>query len=362
MPSPHHVRAPGHRAPFCRAAALAAVALALSAASATAQTHGAAAASRVASRHDRENAFANPGFDFTHGDDLPEAKKKTLFRRPSRPTSREQMDLAEAYEKAGKRKKALKAYDALVRGWHHAPETLEAQLGAARMAEALGKRDRAFDEFRYLLVFFGDRLPAEAVLARMIHLADEQRGRGKKDSALRMYTRVAGHAPQWPESRRALLAAARICEEQKEYSEAIRLCNLLLARSPESAEAAAAAHLSGRCGYRVAVKQDRDDSLCVKALSALSFALREFPGEAAAEQTAALLEDLSARRAGIQFQTAAFYDRVRHNPAAAAISYREFARRFPGTPQAVAALARAAELDPGSAPAVPTNPEPPAKP
>ena len=193
-------------------------------------------------------------------------------------------------------------------------------------------------------MFFGDRLPSEAVLDRMLGLAEKSEDLGKTGDALTMYKRIADHAPGWPKTRRALLSAARICEADQEYSEAIRLCNRLLARAPGSREASAAAHLSGRCGYRLAAKHDRDDSLCLKAIASLSRAGEEYPGEKGADETARMLEELSARRVGDQFEVAAFYDKVRRNPAAAIVSYREFARRFPGTPEALRALERADEL------------------
>ncbi|MGI6495182.1 MAG: outer membrane protein assembly factor BamD [Kiritimatiellia bacterium] len=339
-----------HRAParalFPRVLCAAALS-AFVAGAAMAQHRGAAAASRVSSRHDVESGLDSPHAFGADGDGLPAAKAPSLFCRPARKTPREQLGWAESLERAGELGKASKAYDTLVHSWPHAPEALDAQLGVARLADARGKSVCAFDEYRYLLVYFADRIPAAAVLDRMIHIADARLDCGKSDSALKMYAQIAAHAPQWPQSRRALLAAARICEGKKEYADAIRHCNILLARSPGSVEAAAAAHLSGRCGYRIARKQHRDDALCAKALSALSFAMREFPDEADAAATAELLRDLTARRVALQFEAAAFYDRIRRNPSAAVVSYREFARRFPGTPEAARALARAEELEAG---------------
>lgn len=324
---------------------LAAAVLAM-AATASAQ-YGSAPGTRAAARHmGYESSMSNPDvFDASRDDDLPRRKEKSFWHRPARDTSAEQFELANRLEREGRRKAATKAFDALVHRWPEAKETLESQLGVARLFEARGRRMRAFEEYRYLLVFFGDRLPAGAVLDRMVGLADAAADDGDESDALKMYAMIAKDAPEWPKSRHALLAAARLCEKDKEYSEAIRHCNKLLARAPDSAEAAIAAHLSGRCGYKLAQKHRRDDSLCTKAMASLSRASQEYPGEDRAEETAKMFETLSLRRAADQFETAAFYDRIRHNPSAAVISYREFARRFPDTPEAERALARASELE-----------------
>ncbi len=309
--------------------------------------YGSSPGARAAARHiGYDNNMPNPDvFNASHGDDLPRRKEKSFWHRPQCDTSADQFALANRLEHEGRRKDATKAFDALVHRWPEAAETMESQLGVARLFEARGKRMRAFEEYRYLLVFFGDRLPAGIVFDRMVNLADAAADDGDESDALKMYTIIAKDAPEWTKTRHALLSAARLCEADKDYSEAIRHCNKLLARAPGSAEAAIAAHLSGRCGYRLAQKHRRDDSLCTKAIASLSRACQEYPGEDRANETAQMLETLSLRRVGDQFETAAFYDRIRHNPSAAIISYREFARRFPGTPEAKQALARADELE-----------------
>ena len=309
--------------------------------------YGSAPGTRAAARHmGYENSIGSPDvFDASRDDDLPSRKEKSFWHRPSRDTSAEQYALANRLEREGKRKAATKAFDALVHRWPEADETMASQLGVARLYEARGKRMRAFEEYRYLLVFFGDRLPAGEVLNRMARLADAAADDGDESDALKMYAIIAKDAPEWPKTRHALLSAARLCEADKEFSDAIRHCNKLLARAPNSAEAAVAAHLSGRCGYRLAQKHKRDDSLCTKAIASLSRACQEYPGEDRAKETAEMLEKLSLRRVSDQFEVASFYDRIRHNPSAAVISYREFARRFPGTPEAARAIARADELE-----------------
>lgn len=327
--------------------ALAAIGAALAMAAPASAQHVAPSARMAPGRAGYGNAMPGQAdvFDVGGSDDLPERKEKSIWHRPKFDTSAEQFKLASGLEHDGRRKAAAKAFDALVHRWPESPEAMESQLGVARLYESLGKRMRAFEEYRYLLVFFGDRLPAAAVLERMLKIADTAKDLGDEGDALTMYGRIADHAPAWPKTRRALLEAARLCEADKEYSDAIRFCNRLMARAPDSAEAAVAAHLSGRCGYRLAQKHDRDDSLCTKAIASLSRATAEYPEEPSAGETAKMLETLLARRVGDQFKVAEFYDKVRKNPSAAVVAYREFARRFPGTAEAATALARASELE-----------------
>ena len=82
-------------------------------------------------------------------------------------------------------------------------------------------------------------------------------------------------------------------------------------------------------------------------------ALVAAPGSPDAPRATERERELSARQTAQAFERAAFYDRIRGKPEAAAIAYRDFLRRFPDAAEAPRVRARLAEIEPGAEPPAP---------
>lgn len=279
--------------------------------------------------------------------DRPERKEPSFWHRPNAASATLQLLRARRIEAAGSKRSATRAYDALVHTWHDAPEAPEAQQGVARLLEARGKYDDAFDAYQYLLCYFADSVPADQMLARQFAIANHYRAEGGITRARRMFAIIARTAPQWPRARVALLQAGLLEEEDDDSESAAATFERVLGSYPGSDEARDAAYLAARCRYHLAQRFRRDETATSRGLSAAAMALRDYPDhpEAAALQT--MLAEMRLQYTALRFEAAAFYDNARHPPSAALAAYRDFLRRCPApSPQADTARRRIAALEP----------------
>jgi tetratricopeptide (TPR) repeat protein len=298
-----------------------------------------------------EPGSADPLAEDVAAMDRPERKQPSFWHRPSATNAAAQLARGRAFEQRGALRDATSAYLALVHAWHNATEAPDAQWGAARTFEARRRYVRAFEEYRYLLAFFGERVPSGEVLARQMAIANHLREGHSRDRARGMYEEIARAAPHWSGTPEALLRAGALYEDDGENEQAALVYERLLSQAGQSPEAAAAAFRAAACRYRLARRYERDEAACARALSALSLALRDYPDRPERDTAAQQLTELKNVRAQRQFEAAAFYERVRRDPQAAAAAYREFLRRFPDSAQAEAARDRLAALSPdGAAP------------
>lgn len=271
----------------------------------------------------------------------PERKAEGFWRRgPQADTAAGQFALARQLEARGAWRQATRAFDALVRRWPNAPEAAAAQMKVAEMLEKRRKYADAFDEYLYLLHHYPGQFPTEEVLGRMFAIANHYRGRGSDSRAMEMFRQIARLAPGWSRAPAALLQVGLLQREARDLDLAAATFERIVGEYPGSEEARDAAAQAAECRYLLARRYPHDEAVALRAISALTVALRTFPDHPERRRLEAQLEEMRTRHAERHYRAAAFYDSPRHPRSAAVAAYREFLRRFPDAPQAAAARKR----------------------
>lgn len=288
----------------------------------------------------------------------PELKERRFwFGRPDQDTPAEQLAHAVRLEKAGRRRSARRAYDALVHEWGDAPEAAEAQLGVAALHEAAGNLVDAFREYQYFIEHYASGVEVgglgyQKVVEQQFAVANSLRdklGTGWFSSpdvevVASMFRHIVRNAPEWSRAPECLLLAGAAYESEKMYAEAIVAYDALASRYPASDLRLDALYRAGACRYRISEKYPRDERSLNHALAALSRAFREDPRHPMAEAASKQIAELSRRRATMLFERAEFYDRIRKNPQAAIIAYEQFLTTCPASAEAPWVRDRVAQL------------------
>ena len=311
----------------------------------------------------------NPSASAAGGDDnpfvardraaAPELKTPChLWGAPAENDPSSQLRRARAFEEAGRRKAARKAYDALVHNWGASAEAPVAQLSVARLQEAAGNLEEAFSEYQYYLERYAGVNPAPdygwldivrsqyGIAAALLSKC----GRGPFDVSpslvASMFRHVVQNAPDWEKAPLAAISEGRARERDHDWDSAIAAYDRLLAKYPSSDVAVEACYRAGECRWRVSEKWPNDERALVNALETMRRSLRLDPSHPMAAATAERVAALSARASRMAWERAEFYDRIRKNPAAARLAYEEFLRLYPASAEAPAVRARLAALPP----------------
>jgi tetratricopeptide (TPR) repeat protein len=285
----------------------------------------------------------------------PAKKRPSFFHRPSRATPEAQLAYADALRKAGRLRRAGKQYRALVHQWHAAPQAPVAQHGFASVLDQRRKWRRAFDEYQYLIDYFAGEFAYEAVLERQFVIAQRlmtERVRllyiplfRAPERALPLFEQIVKNAPAWTRAPKAQFLVGAIHEQGRDYDLAATSYETLGLRYPLSDLAAEAQYRRARCLYRLAKAAPRDEQVCREALSALSAFTVDRPADPHAKEASAWLAELKNHLAGLHYERATFYDKMKTRPRAALIAYTDFVKRFPASAQAEAARARMEALE-----------------
>jgi tetratricopeptide (TPR) repeat protein len=314
---------------------------------------------------DEDEFFSKP----LDGSSEQELKTPTMFLRPSQTTPAAQLAFARSLESDGSVRRARRAYDALVHRWHSAPEAPVAQLSVARMREKAGKMLRAFAEYQYAVDYFSGHFAFDDVLDRQFAIANQLRGDLDKgflgfgreagaDEVVALFRHIARNAPAWHRAPECYLMMGLTFEAEDRFDEAVTPYETLATRYPGNKLVESAMFRAAACRYRLATKNPRDEMTLRNALSSLAATRRDYPDHPEMAQVLQWTDELRGRLTHMHHERAAFYDRIRKNPAAAVVAYGEFLRMFPNAEEAAAVGERIAVLTPRAAQQVPsTDPE-----
>jgi len=283
-----------------------------------------------------------------------ERKTPSFFRRPAEHTPAAQWQRVQRLEGEGRKRKAIKAANALVRKWHHSPEAAQAQLAIGRLQEARGDLTAAFDEYQYLIDHFAGLFPFQEVLTRQYQIANHLLKPPKtflgltlaslEDVRLR-FEQIARNAPNWELAPDALFKAASCHELDNDPFAAADGFARLQTRYPAAPAAVAAAVEEIRIRRALAAKYPMDAALTRRAVAAIDNALRAYGDHVNRDEMAAWRRELYEAAMARAYERAAFYDGKRPQPRAALVAYREFLRTYPDAPQAEAVRLRIGELE-----------------
>ncbi len=334
-----------------RPAALAAALLALLAA-------GPASAARPSGAA-RSPSGGSDGPAWTPKDPAAAPEHKTpwhLLGAPAEDTAEAQFARARRFEGRKDWSAAISAYQSLVHNWGSSPEAPGAQLSIARLLEFTGEYEEAFKEYQYYLEHYGASGGGEFgyadVVAAQFACANQLRTQVSASPwspsyalVSAMFRRIAENAPDGPRAAESVFLQAMCLELGGADEKAVPVYERLVAKYPDSALAPTARYRAAFCRGRLADDSPNDGRTLSHAIEALRAALAVAPDAPDAARAAERERELSARQTAQAFERAAFYDRVRGKPEAAAIAYRDFLRRFPDAAEAPRARARIAEIE-----------------
>lgn len=283
-------------------------------------------------------------------------RRPSMFRRPDRESPSEQLAWAGALAAAGKTRKALKQYRALVHQWHTSPEAARAQEAYARLFLKQGKHHRAFDEFQYLIDHFTGEFAYADVIEQQFriahHIMTKRRaqwfgmpGFTSPGLALPYFEKVVANAPGGKRAPESQFYIGVIHEQGGDYEEAVAAFRTAYSRHRDSDFAVDARFRYAYNLYRIAQSAPRDKALCRGAFSELAGFVRLHPQSGHVETAEKHMNELRERLAGMYYDVALFYDRPVYKPRAALIAHTDFIRKFPSSDMAPEAKKRIDELE-----------------
>ncbi len=269
-----------------------------------------------------------------------------IFHRADKSPPASQLAAAEALEEGNRRSAACSAYNRLVRSHPFSAEAATAQMKLGRLLEKMGKYKDAFEEYRYMLYYYPESVPADSVLRQMYAIANYFATNGSERRGRDCYLDIANVAPQWRHAPDALFQAGLIQKNRKDYFDAAESFDRIISSGYGTPLAKTAADQYALTLYALSRKYPEDESMRSRAIAAAKAALRD--GDLASPNRTALtdaLDFLISRRYASNFEKAAFYDKSRFGDETKIAAYREFLRRFPAAPQAEKAKRRLSELE-----------------
>lgn len=302
----------------------------------------------------QNSGTAAPVFKETDPYEKPDRKEPSMWHRPGADTPAAQLALAARYEKEKRLSRAISANRSLVHKWHNAREAVTAQLNLARLLEEDGAYEDAFLEYQYLITYFAGQFPFLDTLDRQYRCANvichtDHTFLGFSTRAVsdvrRLYERILLNGPNWAKAPEVAMRIGALRESEKEIPEAIAAYEQVQNRFPGTDAAHDAAYRAAICRSEFSLAHPRDAQARNDAVAALNAFLRKYGNDPLAGNLRTHLKVLDGQTMAAAFAQAVFYDRQRHDGAAAMAAYRDFQRRFPDAPQAKEAAARLQVLE-----------------
>ncbi len=267
-----------------------------------------------------------------------------LFNSPSQTNAAAQLAVAKEFEKAGRIRKAMKAYKAVFLFWPTAGEAPAALSSYAGLLKNRGKFDAAFTEYQYLIDQYAGRFPYDAVIEAQYAIANQVRterfgrwffgiGFVSPERAIPLYSMVASNAPNSRFTPEALFNIGAIYQQNGQYEEAIRAYADLQTQCPDTDEAATAAAEQLECMLGIARREPNNGKHTADTRASLALYLRDHPDTPKRSAMTAALVELDARLVRTLMDRGLVYERA-NKPGAALKMYRELVAAHPQAPLA----------------------------
>ena len=215
-----------------------------------------------------------------------------------------------------------------------------------RLYEKRGKYKKAFEEYRYLLYYYPENAPADAILKQMFAIAAFYENHGDSSAAMDFFQKITEIAPKWKHTPQALLHHGMMQAQKKKYLEAAETFDSVMTGYPRTPVASKASGQHALVLYILANKYPEDDATQMHAIASARTALVLLEKNSPEwEKVSGWLEELTARRFDRHYRMATFYDSSRYPVETKIAAYKDFLRCFPQAPQAEEVHARLAELE-----------------
>jgi len=270
--------------------------------------------------------------------------------RPAGATPAEQLAHARALRDSGSVRRANRHYRALAASWPSSPEAPVALLERARLLDARGRAEDAFEAYQELTTQYPGLFPFGEVFGRQLAIAEgalERRrlrflfgGFATPERAIPMLEHLARAAPSGADAARARLLLGRAHEMNDDPTSAAIAYGEIEQRHPSDPLAPEASFRRAQCLSKLSRQAPGDRRLLEDAIFAFDRFLRLYPDS---DRAAAALEHrnaLRARLAEMAWNEAEFYDRRSARPSSAIGPYQRFLEQFGDTEWAPRARAR----------------------
>lgn len=278
-------------------------------------------------------------------------------------TPEAQFEWAESFEEAGDYKRAAKEYEKLVRAYPDSVHAPEAQLRAGRCYERLGKYAAAAEAYRKVVEQYPESPDLAEAREGQLRLGEaiaegnggggiigslwERISRGNRyERAAKVYQDVVEEAPYSEMTPDALMRLGQVYMKSGDYLMAAWAFQQVADRYPGTAKAEEALFRVAESHAQRSLPPEYDQSATDDAIEAFQFYLTAYPRGRFAEEAAAQLARLRAKRAESLLIVARFYER-KGSISAARVYYEEILRDWADTPaagearEALAAIERA---------------------
>jgi outer membrane protein assembly factor BamD len=287
-----------------------------------------------------------------------EPGKKTKFVAPGEEeiseTALESFQTAQAAEKQGNLKRAIRAYKGLVR--QHPKDALAASAlyRAGELQEQVHDYLAAADSFRQLVERYPNSPHFEEAIEAQFRIGEIYlSGKKKKvlgipvgsalDRAVTIFANVVRTAPYGKYTARAQFNIGLAREKQNVPEMAIEAYQAVVDKFPNEPVAADAQYQIGYIWLTAARKGTKDLAATTNAKTAFQDFLLHYPHSEKAAQARANLELLEHKETTSSYQVAKFYDKQKYYRAAV-IYYNEVIRQQPGSTESNLAKKRIDQL------------------
>jgi len=277
----------------------------------------------------------------------------------------EQFKYAAQFEEAGKWEAALREYRKVVRYFPDSILAPRAQFQVAACCERLGQLSKAFDQYQLVLEKYPSFSDPEEVIERQFSIANAfYDGRKKRmpllglrilpgrGEAIRVYEQITINAPFSPVAEESKYRAGELLERSKRYDDytkmageaprtgAINTYLFVVDNFEDGQRREDALCRVGECYFKKARRARYDKKAIEQALFYYRRCLREYPKGEHVKEVEARIAELDHRRAKGIYEVALYYER-RRQYRAALVYYEDLMKRFPLSPYAEEAEARA---------------------
>jgi outer membrane protein assembly factor BamD len=266
------------------------------------------------------------------------------------------MAYANQLREAGRTRKALREYRALVYEWPESAEAPAAQLQFANLLFERGQMSDAFTEYQFLVETYPGFFPYDQVIQRQVEIAEQVAAArhgflfitwSNQEDAIPMFDKIIQNAPTWDRAGKLQFRIGEIYEKTGEYELAIEAFTSLLIRYPASPHAEEAAFRRARCHIELTRYYPNSTDIRARAAMAAAEFLQRFPRSRFGSEVQAYLDTLDRDQARALYATARLYDRTGDHPASAILMYERLLEDYPDSSLAEKARARLAALRPG---------------
>jgi outer membrane protein assembly factor BamD len=266
--------------------------------------------------------------------------------------AKDQLDVAQAAFDKQAYSLALKAARRVVRVWPLSDYAPQAQYLAGRCLEALGKDEKAFNEYQKLLEKHPKTANYDEILRRQFEIANKfLAGKWFKlwgvipffpsmEKTSDLYAKIVKNGPYSPVAPQAQMSIGKAREKQKNYEAAVKAYELAADRYSDRSEIASAAlYRAGLAYNKQAQTAEYDQTTAGQAINTFRDFMTLYPNDTRVPEAQKIISSLRVEQARGNFEIAKFYEKY-FKWNGAMVYYNEVVVQDPNSPYAAEARQR----------------------